>query len=90
MVHGYTPDISVFWSFLFWQPIRYFINGAKFPLNKEFPARLIGIAWETGDLLTYHILPDDASRNNSTVLTRLVIIPDDGNNKRFNEIRLMG
>ena len=33
MVHGYTPDISVFWSFLFWQPIRYFINGAKFPLN---------------------------------------------------------
>ena len=90
MVHGYTPDISVFWSFLFWQPIRYFINGAKFPLNKEFPARLIGIAWETGDMLTYHILPDDASRNNPTVLTRSVIIPDDGNNKRCNEIRLMG
>ena len=22
MVHGYTPDISVFWSFQFWQPIR--------------------------------------------------------------------
>ena len=66
-------------SFLFWQLIRYFINGAKFSLNKELPARLIGIAWKTGDMLTYHILPDDASRKNPTVLTRSVIIPDDGN-----------
>ena len=41
-------------------------------------------------MLTYHILPDDASRNNPTVLTRSVIIPDDGNNKQCNEIRLMG
>ena len=70
--------------------MRYFINRTKFPLNKELPARLIRIEWETGDMLTYHILPDDASRNNPTVLTRLVIIPDDGNNKRCNEIRLIG
>ena len=41
-------------------------------------------------MLTYHILPDDASRNNPTALTRSVIIPDDGTDKRCNEIRLMG
>ena len=41
-------------------------------------------------MLTYHVLPDGASRNNPKVLTRSVIIPDDGNNKRCNEIRLMG
>ena len=41
-------------------------------------------------MLTYHILPDDASRKNPTVLTRSVIIPDDRNDKRCNEIRIMG
>ena len=41
-------------------------------------------------MLTYRILIDDASRNKPTVLTRSVIIPDDGTNERCNEIRRMG
>jgi len=90
MVHGYTPDISVFWEFKFWQPVRYFLQDTKYPMCKELPARIIGIAWEAGDMLTYYILPDDPSRKTPSVLIRSVIVPDDGTNKRCNEIREHG
>ena len=90
--HGETPDISVFWSFKFWQKIRYLIKSAKFPENKAKPGRWIGIDWQSGDHMTYKILPEDpnASENGRIILTRSVIEPDDESNLRCNSEREKG
>ena len=48
------------------------------------PGRFLGIAWDTGDLMTFRILPDTPDKDNPYVLTRSIIEPDDGRNERCN------
>ena len=54
LLHGDTPDISMF-RFEFWQPVEVYDNVAPFPTHNMIDARFIGIAWESGDALTYRV-----------------------------------
>ena len=81
LVFGYTPDISAFYNFSFYQKVRYLNKSIKFPLNKELPGRFLGIAWDTGDLMTFRIMPDTPDKENPYILTRSIVEPDDGRNK---------
>ena len=53
-----TPDISVYYQFKFWDPVRYTTPGIKFPTDPDLPGRYVGVALDTGDELTYKILVD--------------------------------
>ena len=54
LLHGMTPDISVF-RFAFFQPVWYYEPTAKYPEPNFLPGRFVGIAWNHGDALTYRI-----------------------------------
>ena len=53
---GETPDISVF-RFHFWELIEYYDPTAKQPHDGWKKGRFLGIAWESGDGMTYKIEP---------------------------------
>ena len=52
--------------------------------------RWIGIDWQSGDHLTYNILPENPDKSGNIILTRSVIEPDDGTNLRCNSERENG
>jgi hypothetical protein len=93
---GDTPDISVF-RFHFWEPIEYYEPCTKQPGDGWLKGRFLGIAWDSGDSLTYYIeteKPKGKGRNviliRSTVRSRqfpssnsLQIVPSGEN--EFNE-----
>src|SRR5210317_1186406 len=54
--HGYTPDISSFLLYQFWELI-YFKIDKKSPSTKELEGRWLGVSKTIGDILTYDILP---------------------------------
>ena len=81
---GDTPDVSVFWGFKFWQKLRYLVNYVKLPGNKYKPGRWIGIEWQSGDHLTYEILPEDSDKSRKCILNSSVIETDDGTSLRYN------
>ena len=86
LVKGDTPNISPFWNFDFYQKVRYIHPDNKFPNVTVLPGRFLGIEWDTGDLLTYRILPDTTDPGEPTVLTRSVVEPDNGSNLRTNKL----
>ena len=53
--HGYTPDISAYLLYQFWEPI-YFKIDEKSPSTKELEGRWLGVSKTIGDILTYDIL----------------------------------
>src|SRR5210317_871188 len=53
--HGYTPDISAYLLYQFWEPI-YFKIDEKSPSTKELEGRWLGVSKTVGDILTYDIL----------------------------------
>ena len=67
---GYTPDISAFLQFSFYEPVYYSIDGS-FPGTKEARGRFVGIAETVGDAMTYLILTDDTQK----VIYRSVVRP---------------
>jgi hypothetical protein len=84
ILHGSTPDISVFWALHFWDKVRFLAHEEKFPNNKELPGRFLGVSWEAGNHLSYLIIPEEPSMTYPQVLTRSVVEPDDGTNLRYN------
>ena len=66
VLNGETPDISVF-RFHFWEPIEYY-EPAKQPRDGWENGRFLGIAWDSGDCMTYYIEPEGG--NGRTVLVR--------------------
>ena len=66
---GNTPDISVF-RFHFWEQVEYFDSNEKQPHDGWKPARFLGIAWDSGDAMTYIIEPITKSRGRSSILVR--------------------
>ena len=52
--HGYTPDISAFLLYQFWEPVYYLID-EKTSNSKEQKGRWMGISPNVGDCLTYYI-----------------------------------
>ena len=59
---GDTPDISMF-RFHFWEPIEFYDHTVKQPTDGWTPGRFLGIAWESGDAMTYYIEPDTSLTN---------------------------
>src|SRR5210317_962225 len=53
--HGYTPEISAYLLYQFWEPI-YFKIDKKYPSTKELEERWLGVNKTVGDILTYDIL----------------------------------
>ena len=53
VLNGDTADISPF-RFKFWQPVKFF-DKVGFPQSRWVMARFIGIAWESGDHLTFKV-----------------------------------
>src|SRR5210317_11448 len=53
--HGYTPDISAYLLYQFWEPI-YFKIDEKSSSTKELEGRWLGVSKTPGDVLTYDIL----------------------------------
>ena len=54
---GETPDLSVF-RFLFWEPVWFLKGSAQHPERQWVKGRFGGIAWTTGDAMTYICFPD--------------------------------
>ena len=74
---GVTPDVLALLAFYWFQRVFYYTPDAKFPKSKERAGRLVGIAENVGDALTFLVLTDDTNQ----VIARSVLRPvDDGTN----------
>ena len=73
---GDTPNISVF-RFHFWQEIKYFEPALKQPYDGWMPGRFLGIAWDSGDAMTFYVEPVKSGPGRRAVLTRSTIRPFD-------------
>lgn len=71
---GDTPDISVF-RFHFWEHIEYFDPTMKQPHDGWLPGRFLGIAWNSGDSMTFYVEPIKSGPGRRTVLTRSTVRP---------------
>ena len=70
---GDIPDISIF-RFHFWEPIEFYNHTVKQPADGWMPGRFLGIAWESGDAMTYYIEPDHSlSGHRNTILIRSTV-----------------
>ena len=72
-ISGETPDISVF-RFHFWEEVEYYDPTLKQPNDGWIPARFMGIAWDSGDFMTYYVEPQN-TRGRPTVLVRSTVRP---------------
>ena len=72
-VSGETPDISMF-RFHFWQEVEYYNPKLKQPSNGWLPARFLGIAWDSGDSMTYYVEPTH-KKGRPSVLVRSNVRP---------------
>ena len=70
-VSGETPDISVF-RFHFWEEIEYYDPTLKQPNNGWIPGRFLGIAWDSGDYMTY-IIETKNENNRPSILIRSTV-----------------
>ena len=69
---GETPDISLF-RFHFWELIEYYDPNEKQPHDGWKKGRFLGIAWDSGDYMTYKIEPIQISKRYPQVLVRSTI-----------------
>ena len=84
---GETPDISVF-RYYFWEPIWFLRGPAQQPNKKWVKGRFMGVAWNTGDSMTYVVCPDghlDKELGNRSV-HRSIILARDPNENQPHEI----
>lgn len=56
--HGNTPDISAFLQYVFWEKVL-FRQQVSFPNSNERAGFFIGIAHNTGDMMTFKVLDAD-------------------------------
>ena len=68
---GNTPDISMF-RFHFWQEVEYYDPTVKQPGDGWTPARFLGIAWDSGDFMTYY-LESKSPNDRPVVLVRSTV-----------------
>ena len=55
---GFTPDISPYLEFTFYDPVYYYDESEKFPSSKEQLGRWLGPNINCGDAMTYYILTE--------------------------------
>ena len=68
---GNTPDISVF-RFHFWQRVEYYDPTVKQPNDGWVAARFLGIAWDSGDIMTYYVEPENQTGKPSVLVRSTV------------------
>jgi len=83
MRHGYTPDISAFLQFQFWEKI-YFKIDEQHPKSKEAPGYWLGVSVTVGDALTFNVWSDKTKR----VLQRSAIRSADPNKGGIPNLRV--
>ena len=66
--HGFTPDISAYLLYQFYEKIYYLNTEQKYPHTKESLGHFLGVADDIGDALTFYVLAE-----NDQVLVRSVI-----------------
>ena len=59
--HGYTPDVSAFLQFQFWEKV-YFKVDNQHPDSKEAPGYWMGVSDTVGDAFTYDIWSDTTKK----------------------------
>ena len=69
---GNTPDISVF-RFHFWEHVEYFDPSMKQPHDVWLPGRFMGIAWDSGDSMTFYIEPIRSGPGRRQIITRSTV-----------------
>ena len=75
VLHGTTPDISVF-RFAFFEPVWYYEPTAKYPEPNFLAGVFVGIAWNHGDAFTYRIWTcPKGDYNNGQELIRNIVKP---------------
>jgi len=72
--HGYTPDISAYLQYQFWEKIYFKIDDQS-PSTKEAPGYWLGVSETVGDMMTYDIWSDKTNK----VIQRSVIRSADPN-----------
>jgi hypothetical protein len=82
---GETPDISVF-RFHFWEPVWFLRGPAQMPHRKWVRGRFMGIAWSTGDAMTFVIHPDQDEELGSRTVHRSVVVPRNPDEKQPRQI----
>jgi len=84
-----TPDILVLYQFKLYVKITYTMSGINFPASKNLPGRYLGVAWDTGDMLTYLVKPEGITykTNKHIELAHSAVHKDNGSNKRVNKMR---
>jgi hypothetical protein len=66
---GYTPDITTFLQFEFWEPVYYSKYDARFPQDStELLGRFVGISENVGNAMTFKVLS-----NEEKVINRAVV-----------------
>ncbi len=68
---GFTPDISAFLHFRFWQKVLFLDNESSFPSTTEKPGYWLGVSENVGDALTFKILTADTLQ----IIHRSVVRP---------------
>ena len=81
--HGYTPDISAFLQYHFWEKI-YFKIDEQAPNSKEAPGYWMGVSNTIGDAMTYDIWSDKTRK----VLQRSAIRSADPNRGGIPNLRV--
>ena len=59
--HGYTPDVSAFLQFQFWEKVYFKVND-QHPDSKEAPGYWMGVSDTVGDAFTYDIWSDKTKK----------------------------
>ena len=67
--HGYTPDISSFLFYMFWEAVYYKVDD-KISNTQERKGRWVGVSHHVGDLLTYLIYCPDTHKKISRSVIR--------------------
>ena len=79
---GNIPNISVF-RFHFWQLVEFYDHDVKQPGDGWLPGRFLGIAWDSGDSMTYYIKTEKPPRSGrNTILIRSTVRPRQTNLSR--------
>jgi len=81
--HGYTPDISAYLQFQFWECV-YFKVDDQSPGSKEAPGYWLGISEHVGDLMTYDIWSDTTKK----VVQRSIVRSADPNKGGIPNLRV--
>ena len=66
---GYTPDITTFLQFEFWEPVYYAKYDAQFPQDStELLGRFVGISENVGNAMTFKVLSSEEKVINRAVV----------------------